>query len=229
MTCPILIFLKAPVKGRVKTRLAESTGDDMALALYRAFVGDVLETAGSAGEVLLFHTPENGQGDIRDLVGPEYRMFVQKGMDLGEKMACAFEQVFAMGADRVVLMGTDVPDVPVFLIREAMESLTNHGSVIGPVADGGYFLIGFKSSAFTRNVFEHIPWSTGRVFEKTLERMGANQIECHVLKTWYDVDTEADLKALIHRLSSGQTRAPRTQACMEIHGTDHFDNHTGRQ
>jgi uncharacterized protein len=229
VNCPVLIFLKAPIKGQVKTRLAQNLGVDMALDLYRAFVCDVLETAGRVGEVILFYTPEEKAEETRDLVGAEYRLLAQQGTDLGEKMALAFETVFARGLDKAVLMGTDVPDVPESMIREACEALDSHAAVLGPVTDGGYFLIGLKQEAYTRDLFRDIPWSTERVLEKTLERMRENRIECHVLSFWHDVDTGSDFNALKERLKSGQTRAPQTQACITTHGTDHIDYHPGSE
>ena len=213
----VIIFLKAPIRGFVKTRLAQTLGDDAALGLYRAFVRDILEKIQFLGDVVLYYTPMGHEAALEDLCGRSFMHILQKGNDLGEKMARAFENEFNRGARNIILMGTDVPDVPEDILKMASQALETHPAVIAPSTDGGYFLIGFTARGFSRTVFEKIPWSTPAVFGKTLEIMNQNRLACHVLPSWTDVDTEEDYKALVQRLRSGRTRAPGTLAWIKTH------------
>lgn len=224
--CPVIVFFKAPIRGTVKTRLAQDLGKDKTLELYRAFVADVVEKAETVGTVSLFYAPAEHVVEAEKLVGRAGGLIVQMGDDLGEKMAGAFEYEFSRGAVCAILVGTDVPDVPVTLLREACEALEQNQAVIGPVRDGGYFLIGFRADAYSRACFQNIPWSTDRVCEKTLEIMSQNRIDCRVLSPWDDVDTQNDYHALIRRLRTGQTLAPRTWACIRSHEDHSFDHHS---
>lgn len=225
----ILLFLKAPVKGMVKTRLALTLGEDNALCLYRAFVLDILDKIKSFKNLILYFTPPEHEPALRELVGRDLPGCLQKGVDLGEKMARAFEEQFGQGAQKVLLMGTDVPDIPVGIIEKAVSALEDHPAVIAPSQDGGYFLIGFTNRGYSRKVFEQIPWSTPQVCEKTLEIMRENRIECHVLPSWADVDTGEDFSALTERLRSKQTRAPHTWAWITRHETGSIHHHSGTE
>ena len=224
--CRILIFLKAPIKGYIKTRLSQSLGENRVLELYRCFVRDVLKKAGSQGDVTLFYYPSDKRRETAAMTGEEFELVVQDGADLGDKMACAFEYEFNKGTTAAILIGTDVPDVPESMLREASEALGEHQAVIGPVGDGGYFLIGFTRAGFTRKVFEGIHWSTPTVFEKTVEILRQNRISYHVLPLWYDVDTGEDYEALVSRLRSGLSQAPHTLKFILDHETHHFDHHS---
>jgi len=227
--CPLIVFFKAPILGTVKTRLARTLGQDKTLGLYRSFVTDVIEKAGSVGPLSLFYSPAGHPDEAKELAGGAGELIAQSGGDLGEKMAGAFEYEFSRGAACAVLMGTDVPDVPVPLIREACDALEQNQAVIGPVRDGGYFLVGFRADAYSRTFFQNIPWSTDRVCDKTLEIMGKHQIDCHVLSPWDDVDIQADYNALIHRLRTGQTQAPRTWAWIQRHEDLNFNHNSGSE
>lgn len=228
-TIRMILFLKAPVKGMVKTRLAQTLGDEKTVSLYKAFVLDILDKIRTVGTLVVYFTPPGHEKALRELVGPAPPARFQRGCDLGEKMALAFEDEFDQGATHVLLMGTDVPDVPKNIIEQAASALEAHPSVIAPSSDGGYFLIGFTRQGYVRQVFENIPWSTPSVFQKTLEVLHENRIQCHVLPAWTDVDTGEDLKALTGRLRSGQTRAPHTWTWITHHETGSFHHHSGTE
>ena len=109
----IIVFLRSPDRGQVKTRLSRAIGRDAATGLYRCFVADLLEMLEATGyPVRLSYTPADAGGQIKSWLGDEYAMFPQEGSDLGTRMANAFRRVFAEGASRALLVGTDLPDLP---------------------------------------------------------------------------------------------------------------------
>jgi len=205
----ILVFLKAPVKSTVKTRLAQSLGDDLTLELYKCFILDVLQKAETTGELILHYYPVDHEKPVADFVG-NYDRDPQQGLDLGERMAHAFSSTFEKGFEKAVLIGTDIPDIPVDYLHDAFKALDENDAVLGPSRDGGYVLIGFNRKDFSQEIFKGVSWSTSTVCEKTLEIMDLNRISCHKLPLWYDVDTGEDFNALIQRLESGQATAPHT-------------------
>jgi rSAM/selenodomain-associated transferase 1 len=194
----ILLFIKAPAKGQVKSRLAATVGDDTALALYRNFILDIVDTLKTTGYPFrVCFSPPEAEDVVKAWIG--HPSVAQKGRDIGEKMEYAFSQVFFEGWHSAVLIGSDIPDLTTAVIREAFASLKKSDAVIGPAADGGYYLIGFNKSAFLPRIFHGIEWSTKSVFHETMSILLASSRRVHQLPTWSDVDTVDDLKALFAR------------------------------
>jgi rSAM/selenodomain-associated transferase 1 len=193
----LLFFIKSPEKGRVKTRLASAVGDEMAVRLYRRFLLETLFTL-NRGTFLFYlcFYPENSLSDLKGWLGDDYLYMPQKGEDLAERMKNGFIDAFAMNFKRVVLIGSDIPDLPLEFIEEAFTSLQEKDIVIGPSLDGGYYLIGFKDKNFSLRVFEGIPWSTKRVFEESMKVLKQEGLTVHTLQHWRDIDTIDDLKNL---------------------------------
>ena len=193
----LLFFLRNPEKGKVKTRLASALGDEMAVRLYRRFLLETLFTL-NRGTFLFYlcFYPENSLSDLKGWLEDDYLYMPQKGEDLGERMKNGFIDAFAMNFKRVVLIGSDIPDLPLEFIEEAFTSLQEKDVVIGPSLDGGYYLIGFKDKNFSLRVFEGIPWSTKRVFEETMKILKQEGLTVHTLQPWRDIDTIDDLKNL---------------------------------
>ncbi|MDY6904993.1 MAG: TIGR04282 family arsenosugar biosynthesis glycosyltransferase [Thermodesulfobacteriota bacterium] len=210
-TTATLLFVKAPVSGQVKTRLAATLGDDTALNLYQCFVADMLDKLESIHYLprIYFHPPDAGP-DVRTWLGDRYAFYEQKGRTLGDKMSNALAETFDSGIERAVLMGTDFPDLPSSIITEALTALDTAPAVIGPSTDGGYYLIGFTADGFTANVFDDIPWSTDTVFTRTCERFQSSGIGPYILPQWLDIDTEADLRQFAAGCRDNPGRAPHT-------------------
>jgi rSAM/selenodomain-associated transferase 1 len=189
------IFAKAPRPGAVKTRLAKSLGDEAAARLYEAFLRDLLERlqAVNAHRVLAFAS-ESDAAYCTGLCGSGYELTVQIGVDLGARMAAFFQQQFAAGARRVVLVGSDAPGLPVERIEKAFCELQYRDVVIGPCNDGGYYLIAMRR--LIDSAFCDIDWSTDRVFQQTINRLHERQVSHSVLDPWYDVDISRDLLRL---------------------------------
>lgn len=195
----IILFVRFPERGTVKTRLAEDIGEEHARILYQCFVLDFLETA-SRGDRFLricYYPPESGEG-MKEWLGGGYSYMPQQGRNLGERMKNAIEEVFRQGCSHTILTGSDIPDIPPDLMETACAS-SRHDAVIGPSRDGGYYLIGFRKEAFLPEIFEGIEWGTDRVFAKTMEIFAGRQYDVSVLPLWQDVDRLEDLNALYAR------------------------------
>lgn len=209
----ILVFLRAPAKGRVKTRLGRLLGAETALSLYRCFVADILAAAAKSGPpVWLCYTPAGAKEQIARWLGSGYPMMPQRGANLGRRMADAFQNAFSLGVRRAVLVGTDIPDLPPGRIGQAFDCLRSFSSVIGPTHDGGYYLIGFRVDGFTESVFVGQPWGSGRVFEETLAAFRReNETPC-LLERWFDIDRPEDLSAFMRRQAGAPGKASATAA-----------------
>ena len=195
MSDRLLVFVKAPRPGAVKTRLAAVLGDDDAARLYRVLAEEeIRRTAPRAGEydrILLF-TPEDARPEIERWL-PQEMLEPQEGRDLGERMSRAFASAFAAGAHRVAIIGTDVPSCGREHVVEAFRSLGDHDVVLGPTHDGGYYLIALDRPRPA--LFPSIPWSTPSVLPATAERADVLGLGVRMLDPLRDIDTVDDLKA----------------------------------
>ncbi|MGA2331050.1 MAG: TIGR04282 family arsenosugar biosynthesis glycosyltransferase [Syntrophales bacterium] len=194
----LIMFVRLPEQGQVKSRLAKDLGAEAATNLYRCFVEDLLERFSKEPYRLLiaFH-PAEKEREMREMLGDEFSCIPQTGEDLGEKMKLAFLRCFSEGARFVVLIGSDIPDLPARIVDEAFRALGKCGAVIGPAADGGYYLLGFNRDTFNGNVFPGLPWGTDVVFRKTMEILHKAGMFVHVLPVWRDIDKYEDIAALI--------------------------------
>ena len=195
MSDRLLVFVKAPRPGAVKTRLAAVLGDQAAAGLYRAIAAEeIRRTAARAGEYArtFFFAPEDARPEIQAWL-PDEALEPQQGRDLGERMARAFDSAFAAGARRVAIVGTDVPSCGREHVLEAFRSLDDHDLVLGPTHDGGYYLIALDRPRPA--LFQAIPWSTPSVLPATAERAGVLGLGVRMLDPLRDVDTIADVEA----------------------------------
>jgi hypothetical protein len=191
----LLFFIKDPEKGRVKSRLASAIGDKMAVKLYKRFLLEMLFTLNS-GTFLFYlcYTPVDSLNDLKDWLGDHYLYLPQIGENLGERMKNGFAEAFSMNFKRVILVGSDIPDLPLEFIEEAFTSLDEKDGVVGPSFDGGYYLIGFKNKSFSPRAFDGMHWSTETVFEETLNTLKQEGLTIHTLQPLGDIDTVEDLR-----------------------------------
>lgn len=206
----VIVFLKAPETGRVKTRLSGVLDPAALLDLYRAFIGDTLEALETAGKVFICFSPPEAKEGLRSWLGEGYDYLPQQGADLGERMSNAFEEIFNRGYSSALLIGTDIPELTRDHMAEARQALSTTDAVIGPTGDGGYYLIGFQKPAFSNAVFHGIPWSTTSVLDQTLKAMTQASLQYKLLSRLEDIDTPEDLNALILRLKTGKSAGKRT-------------------
>jgi rSAM/selenodomain-associated transferase 1 len=207
----ILFFIKSPERGQVKRRLAASLGETVATELYSTFVIDALATLDTcqARVVVCFYPPE-GEKSIVAWLGRHHSYLPQRGADLGQRMKNAFFFAFDRGFEQVIIVGSDIPDLPRNIIEDAFESLHSRDAVFGPSFDGGYYLIGFRRDTFQPQAFDGIVWGTETVLQETIDCLRTTGLSLHTLPTWNDIDTLADLKDLFQRhrqtaFSSSQT------------------------
>lgn len=187
----LLIFIKNPVKGHVKTRLAKSIGDLKALHIYQKLLRITKSITDELScERQVWYSQSVVQNDLWD--EKAYSKFTQRGKDLGERMQLSFQQAFEKGYENVIIIGSDCPDLTPELINRAFDVLENHQAVIGPSEDGGYYLIGM--SRYYPFLFEDKKWSHPSVFRDTLKQIETHSISHHLLPVLNDIDSEADLR-----------------------------------
>ncbi len=203
----LIVFLKYPEPGRVKTRLAKGIGDAKACAIYKLLAEGVMKTIFSKSpdmyDVYIFFTPSDKENEIKAWLksfinnDPEgdVRYIPQEGYDLGERMSYAFKQMLRnKGYKRCTIIGTDCPGIDGTLIENAFELLKERDIVIGPCRDGGYYLLGMSTLAV--DLFVNIDWSTDKVFNQTIEKTRKNNLSSGILKTLADIDTQEDIRCL---------------------------------
>jgi rSAM/selenodomain-associated transferase 1 len=213
----ILLFVKSPAGGTVKSRLSRAIDEETAVTLYRNFVLDLLDTLKTGGYALriCFYPPDAGAA-VSHWLGKDYVYMPQRGKDLGERMMNAFTDAFSEGFSRALLIGSDLPDLTNAVIQEAFASGGND-AVIGPAFDGGYYLIGFKNTTFLPEIFEGISWGTANVYERTMEIFQRHNYKVHVLPGWRDVDRPEDLRALVERNMDTEFAESRTMVFLLSH------------
>ncbi len=196
--CALAVMAKAPKAGRVKTRLSPPLTLEQTAALNICFLKDTTANLatipGSAG--LISYTPVGDEALFDGILPETFGLVAQRGDGFGERLLYAAEDILAIGYGAVCLIDSDSPTVPAAAFVQAVEALQRPGDrvVLGPSHDGGYYLIGLKKAH--SEPFERITWSTGSVFEETLERCREAGLEVVLLPTWYDVDDGGTLELL---------------------------------
>ena len=185
----LLIFIRNPQLGKVKTRLARTLGDEEALRIY----GLLLEKTRIAAldcqaHRWLFYSDFVPEKD--DWSKQDFQKSIQSAGDLGERMEAAFRMAFESQAQKVLIIGSDCPTLSGEILNQAFDLLDTADVVIGPVPDGGYYLIGMNKIEPT--LFKDIEWSTASVREKTIEKIVAASKSYALLPLLTDIDTEAD-------------------------------------
>lgn len=185
----LLIFIKNPVKGSAKTRLAATVGDDEALRIYLELLR---HTRNIATEIEahrnLFYSHFVDKNDAWD--NSIFDKQLQIEGNLGEKMAAGFQAAFEKGATKAVIVGSDCASLTKEIVESAFAKLETHDFAVGPAEDGGYYLIGMK--IFTPEIFQNIAWSTEQVLRQTLEVITNQNKSYALLPTLSDIDYEED-------------------------------------
>src|SRR5215469_9900304 len=217
--CALAVMTKAPLAGRVKTRLVPPLTPAQAAELNKCFLRDTAAAISiaccrrPAGDVHLSHskaataafgiavyTPIGAESAYNGILPPDFNLLPQRGDGFGERLYFAVEDLFKCGFEAVCLIDSDSPTVPAENFAEAVELLraSDDRVVLGPSDDGGYYLIGVKKPH--RHLFEQIDWSTERVLNQTIQRATRMGLEVHLLPTGYDVDDGASLHRLCNAL-----------------------------
>jgi len=198
-----VVFAKAPVPGQVKTRLCPPLTPDEAATLHGSFVLDTLERTKSAAakftlpfDRYLACAPSSAHVFFKIMEERQgVQLIDQVGEDVGARMHQTFDRLFTKGYRQVLIVGTDVPSLPLAHYQQACTLLNSHDLVLGPALDGGYYLIGLTQPR--PGLFADIPWSTEHVVARTQERAKTLGLTVGFTDPWRDVDIAEDLRALI--------------------------------
>jgi rSAM/selenodomain-associated transferase 1 len=189
------VFAKQPIAGQVKTRLAAATSPEFAERVACAFLEDTLDRAAAANIVgAVVFTPSSARSFFEQIVAGRFELIPQAEGDLGNRLRAFFGEAGRLGFERIVVMGTDSPTLPIDSIQKAFQSLEENDVVIAPAFDGGYCLLGVTAKDV--DLFSAIPWSTPRVLAATIARAQAAGATLALLPAWYDVDTLQDWQML---------------------------------
>jgi rSAM/selenodomain-associated transferase 1 len=206
--CAVAIMAKASVAGTVKTRLVPPLTHEEAAGLNTSCLADVAANIAAASmrvpiQGFAAYHPLGSERFFQDLLPRGFKLLPPKEPTIGRSLYHAVRDLLAAGYGAVYLVNSDGPTLPTDLLVEAVRCLQEPGDrvVLGPAADGGYYLIGLKHCH--ERLFEAIDWSTERVCRQTIMRAGEIGLPVVLLPEWYDVDDEASLAELARELLPG--------------------------
>ncbi len=187
----LIVFVKAPVAGRVKTRLAREVGTGRAAALFRHMLARTYAAARGPWRAVLAVDPPSA---LHDRPWPrDFDRMAQSGGDLGARM----KDAFAVFDGPTVIVGADAPAMRAHHVRKAFRALGRHDAVFGPAADGGYWLIGLAGRKRAPGLFKGVRWSSEHALADTRKTLPAD-FSVALLETLQDIDEAKDLAALGH-------------------------------
>lgn len=194
----LIIFARNPVRGKVKTRLAATMGDDKALSIYQSLLEHTVQiTQQLPCDPYVFYADSISLNDIWS--DDRYLKKNQEGKDLGQRMLHAFDTLFQQGYQKIIIIGTDCFELSSSILLDAFTALDEKEVVIGPSEDGGYYLLGMRQ--FFPFLFEEKAWSTNTVYSSTVQQLAIQNIRYDTLPILNDIDTEDDLKQYLHQQS----------------------------
>jgi uncharacterized protein len=197
----LIIFIKNPQLGKVKTRLAKTVGDDKALVIYQQLLDitrkNAIQLAKAGITSYLFYSDYVNDADAWS--SDFFIKKVQHGADLGARMSNAFSEVMARH-DKVCIIGSDCPTLSVAILKKAYSILDKKNAVVGPSTDGGYYLLGLSKNTEGvsakilnhQSLFNNMEWSVDTVLPETINRMEVQQLTYALLPALTDIDEEKD-------------------------------------
>jgi rSAM/selenodomain-associated transferase 1 len=202
----LIVFVRDPVPGAVKTRLASELTPRDAAELYRAMAEDVVGelAAGERYDTIVFFSPPDARRRIETWLGVDLALEPQRGGDVGARMASALAWAFDAGYERAIIVGSDCPLVEAADVESAFEELRSCDVVLGPSEDGGYYLIG--ASSVPEGIFEGMPWGEERVLAETVRRLERSGLAYRLVTRRFDVDRVHDVRRLLRACGDGSSR-----------------------
>jgi hypothetical protein len=195
-----MFFVKNPVPGEVKTRLARRIGNEKAARLYRLMAEDGLAAIDASRIPSEIHySPKEDGKVIAAWLGAGRRYVPQSGGGLGARMEHAFRHAFRFGAARALLAGSDIPGLRPDHLNSALGALSEHDAVLAPAGDGGYTLIGFTDAGFKPEAFSGIEWGGPDVLDDTLQALNGTGASWSLLPELPDLDDFDDLSSFYKR------------------------------
>jgi uncharacterized protein len=184
----LIILVRNPVLGKVKTRLAVTMGKEKALQVYTRLLAHTKNiTQNLPVKNFVFYADEINNKDLWD----GYKKRLQQGNNLGERISHALREVFNEGYQNICVIGSDCYDLNEAILSSAFEKLYSYDVLIGPATDGGYYLIGMR--LFFKNLFDGIAWSSSSVLAETIKKVQQQNLSVHLLPVLNDVDEEKDI------------------------------------
>lgn len=207
----ICIFAKCPRPGMVKTRLGKEIGERQTAFLARAFLMDTISTSLRIrnASVALVHWPPDCEREFEEIIylfsreeknrtvrrkSEDITLIPQEGSNLGERMARTANSLFEQGAEKVIIVGSDIPQLDPLIFQAALKLLNEKQVVVGPTFDGGYYLLGISRK--TPEIFNGINWGSSSVYKETRDVLENRRIDWQELELAYDIDTSDDLERL---------------------------------
>lgn len=185
----VIVFVKNIKLGKVKTRLAKTIGDFGASEVY----SELVKITENATDHLDLDKRIYFSDAVVETQWKNDFKTVQKGIDLGERMSNAFKDGFEAGYKKIVLIGSDLPDINASHIMNGLNALGKNEVVFGPAEDGGYYLVGMSN--LKASIFRNKTWSQPNLLNETLQELQTNQISVGILEILNDIDTYEDLIA----------------------------------
>lgn len=211
----LVVMARYPEAGKTKTRLAKAIGPDAAAQLYQAFLLDIAERFNAGPWSLQWaFTPadKNYAAFISELLpgqAQQMECFPQHGAELGERLHNVFRRTHAHHIQSTIVIGSDLPHMPLQSIESAMVALNQVDVVLGPSEDGGYYLIAMRQP---HDVFSGIPMSTNLVKQQTIELAQSQGLSVGLLEPLFDIDELSDMQRLAQLLTVDASQAPATAA-----------------
>ena len=193
MNRALILFAKEP-HSKVKSRLQKVLTLEKVVLLYQSFLQDMLilvRKTDCEKRFVAYQVEENNGPDFFEKYAQDFTLFKQQGINLGERMYHAFQYVKSQGATHMVMIGSDLPNLPCYYIRSAFDHLLQFDVVLGPSFDGGYYLIGLNDPCL--HFFEGIQWGSNQVFSQTRKKINIMRKKLAIIKPWYDIDTVEQL------------------------------------
>src|SRR6056297_1032747 len=193
----IIIFTRYPKPGQTKTRLISLLGQVGAAELHQHILEHTIKQADKGCDELPVHRiiSFNGgnQTKMNHWLGPDGDYFQQQGKDLGENLRQTMEYAFDKNFRKVLLVGSDIPGIRSAILKKGFRFLNDKDMVLGPAADGGYYLIGMHKNAYTSGFFNGINWGLSSVLEETITLAQKSDLSYSLLEKLHDIDTPEDL------------------------------------
>ena len=189
----LIIFLKYPEIGKVKTRLARDIGHKKALLIYKILVTKILKQISNKNyDISIYYYPKNKENEVKKWINsPDYKYLPQNGDDLGFKMLNAFRDSESLNYAKTVIIGTDCLEINDNIVSRSFHHLDDNDLVLGPATDGGYYLIGTKIAL--EPIFKNISWSTSKVLKQTIKKAKEIKLKYKFLDFYNDIDYLEDL------------------------------------
>ncbi|WP_166967185.1 TIGR04282 family arsenosugar biosynthesis glycosyltransferase [Yeosuana marina] len=185
----LIIFTRNPELGKCKTRLAKTIGNEAALEIYKFLLEHTAEISKTVkADRYVFYSENIKKEDVWN--SEVFRKKLQYGYDLGARMENAFSELFQLGYEKIIIIGSDLLDLTTEHIHDAFQLLNTNDFVVGPAKDGGYYLLGMKS--VHSEIFKNKDWGSSTVLENTLNDIQNSSFR--LLEELNDIDSFEDIK-----------------------------------